>query len=272
MSTPISPATQVKKNIILEVLRILYGISAYLVFISAFLYSVGFIGNLPLPVTIDKGNTGAPVQAIAIDLALLLLFAVQHSVMARQSFKRWWTGFIPVSIERSTYVLFSSLALMLLFWQWRPIESEIWTVANPLAAAAFTALYWLGWIVALLSTFLISHFEFFGLSQVVARFLDRELPARTLRTPLFYKYVRHPLYLGFLLAFWATPRMTAGHLLFALATTGYILFAIRLEERDLIEVFGDEYRSYRRKVSMLLPIPWRSLPARGQGSIAKIPQ
>jgi protein-S-isoprenylcysteine O-methyltransferase Ste14 len=151
------------------------------------------------------------------------------------------------------------LALFLLFWQWRPIQSEIWTVANPLAAGAIMALYWIGWTVALVSTFLISHFEFFGLSQVVARLLNRRLPTPTLKTPLFYRFVRHPLYLGFLLAFWATPTLTAGHLLFALATTGYILFAVRLEERDLIATFGDEYRSYRRKVAMLIPIPGRNL-------------
>jgi protein-S-isoprenylcysteine O-methyltransferase Ste14 len=259
MSTALSSVTEVKSNILLRVFALVYGIAAYLSFLAAFLYSVGFVGNLALPTTIDRGSTSTPLQAIGIDLALLLLFALQHSVMARPSFKRWWTRFIPVSIERSTYVLLSSLALFLVFWQWRPIQTEIWTVTNPLAAGAIMALYWVGWTLALVSTFLISHFEFFGLSQVVARLLNRRLPTPTLKTPLFYRYVRHPLYLGFLLAFWATPTMTAGHLLFAVATTVYILFAVRLEERDLIATFGDEYRSYRRRVAMLIPIPGRNL-------------
>jgi protein-S-isoprenylcysteine O-methyltransferase Ste14 len=249
-----------------------FGIVAYLIFFIAFLYLIGFVGNFALPTTIDRGGTSAPLQAIGIDLALLLLFAVQHSVMARQSFKRWWTGFIPASLERSTYVLLSSFALVLLFWQWRPIQSEIWTVTNPLMAGAISALYWTGWIVALLSTFLISHFELFGLSQVLALSRNRKLPALAFKTPFFYKYVRHPLYLGFLLAFWAAPAMTAGHLLFALAMTGYILFAVQLEERDLIETFGDKYRSYRQRVGMLVPVPGRNLAARGKESIAKIQQ
>lgn len=254
MSAPLSSLEEPNPNILLRTFALLYGVASYAVFLVAFLYSVGFLGNLSLPTTIDRGHIGPPLQAIAIDLGLLLLFVVQHSGMARQSFKRWWTRFLPVSIERSTYVLISSLTLFLLFWQWRPIPTRIWTVDDPLMAGAISGLYWIGWAVALVSTFLISHFQFFGLSQVFGRFFNQKLPAPVFKTTLFYKYVRHPLYLGFLLAFWAAPAMTAGHLLFALATTGYIFAAVQLEERDLINTFGDEYRGYRQRVGMLIPI------------------
>jgi protein-S-isoprenylcysteine O-methyltransferase Ste14 len=271
MSAPISSVKERQANIFLRAFALLYGIAAYFIFFAAFLYSVGFVGNLALPTTIDRGPIATPLQAACIDLMLLLLFAVQHSVMARPLFKRWWTRLIPASIERSTYVLLSSLALCLLFWQWRPIHGEIWMAVNPFTVGAVTALYWIGWTVALLSTFLLSHFEFFGLAQVLARFLNRKLPAPVLKTPLFYRYVRHPLYLGFLVAFWAAPTMTAGHLLFALATTGYILFAIQLEERDLIGTFGEEYRRYRRQVAMLIPIPGRNLAAGRRANASKFP-
>src|SRR5216683_1277781 len=187
------------------------------------------------------------------------LFAVQHSVMARQGFKRWWTQFVPSSIERSTFVLFSSLALLLLYWQWRPIPEPIWAVQNPVAAAALTATSFFGWGLLFVSTFMLSHFELFGLSQVFARLFGRDLPAAEFHAPLLYRLVRHPIYLSFLLAFWATPLMTAGHLLFAVATTGYILIGIQLEERDLIGLFGDQYRRYRSQVAMLLPLPGRKL-------------
>ena len=254
MSAPLSSLEETNPNILLRTFAVLYGVASYAVFLATFLYSVGFVGNLSLPATIDRGHISPPLQAIAIDLGLVLFFAVQHSGMARQSFKRWCTRFLPVSIERSTYVLFTSLALFLLFWQWRPVPNRIWTVDDPLMAGAISGLYWIGWTVVLVSTFLTSHFQFFGLSQVFARFFNRKLPAPVLKATLFYKYVRHPLYLGFLLAFWATPTMTAGHLLFALATTGYILAGVQLEERDLIRTFGEEYRSYRQRVGMLIPI------------------
>jgi len=257
MSMPAS-VKEAKPNLLSGVLALLYGIAAYLVFVAASLYAIGFLANLPLPTAIDKGHLDTPTRAIAIDLALLLLFAAQHSVMARPAFKRLWTRIIPASIERSTYVLLSSLIQILLFWQWRPIQNEIWTVTDPLAIGAITALFWIGWAVVFSTTYLLNHYEFFGLSQVMARFLNRQLPAPAFRTPLFYKFVRHPLYFGFLLAFWATPTMTAGHLLFALATTGYILVGIQLEERDLIQVFGDQYRRYRKQVSMLIPMPRRN--------------
>jgi protein-S-isoprenylcysteine O-methyltransferase Ste14 len=174
--------------------------------------------------------------------------------MARPGFKRWWIRFMPSSVERSTYVLFASLALQLLYWQWRPIPEPVWAVANPIAATALNAIFWFGWGMVLVSTFLISHFEFFGLSQVFARFFDRQLPEPVFKTPFLYRSVRHPIYLSFLLAFWSTPVMSAGHLLFSLSATAYVLIGIRLEERDLIQLFGDQYRRYRREVPMLIPL------------------
>jgi protein-S-isoprenylcysteine O-methyltransferase Ste14 len=245
-----------------------YGLLSYAVFVVSFLYAVGFVGNMVVPKSIDVGAGGAPLaQALIVDLLLLGLFAVQHSVMARPAFKRWWTSFVPKSVERSTYVLFASLTLLLLYWQWQPMAGTVWNVGNPLAVLALKIVFWCGFALAVASTFLIDHFELFGLSQVFARVCGREPAQPVFRTPLLYRHVRHPLYLGFLLAFWAAPVMSIGHLLFALATSGYILIGIYFEERDLIDQFGDRYRRYRERVSMLLPLPGRK--ARRRSSLEK---
>jgi protein-S-isoprenylcysteine O-methyltransferase Ste14 len=211
--------------------------------------------GLVVPKTIDTGAASSTTQAVVVDLLLMSLFAVQHSVMARRQFKEWWTQYVPKSVERSTYVLLASLTLMLLFWQWRPLPAIIWQIEDPDVAAAIAAVSLVGWVIVFTSTFLINHFELFGLHQVANNLTGRAMPAPRFRTPLYYKFVRHPIYLGFIIAFWAAPTMTVGHLLFAAVTTAYIFVGILLEERDLIDLFGDDYRRYRERVSMLLP--WR---------------
>jgi protein-S-isoprenylcysteine O-methyltransferase Ste14 len=236
-------------------LAALYGLVVYVFFLATFVYAIGFVGNLPLlPKTIDSGATAPLVEILAVNLGLLSLFAVQHSVMARRGFKRWWTKVIPESVERSTFVLAATAVLALLLWQWRPLaEPVVWSVTDPIGRLVLQAVFWIGWGVLLTSTFLINHFELFGLRQVWANLRGQALPAPVFHTPLFYRHVRHPIYLGFVLGFWATPHMTAGHLLFAAASTGYILIGIWFEERDLVAQFGQRYEVYRRQVGMLVP-------------------
>jgi methanethiol S-methyltransferase len=233
----------------------LYGIASYVVFFITFLYAIGFVTGVMVPKTIDTGTVVPTSEALVINLLLMSLFAIQHSLMARRQFKQWWTQFVPKSVERSTYVLFASLALILLFIMWRPIPAVIWRIDNPRFSTAIIALSFTGFLIVLSSTFLINHFELFGLHQVASNLKGNAMPVPRFRTPLYYKFVRHPIYLGFIIAFWAAPVMTEGHLLFAAVTSAYIVVGILLEERDLIELFGDEYRRYKRRVSML--VPWR---------------
>ncbi|MGZ5876446.1 MAG: methanethiol S-methyltransferase [Bradyrhizobium sp.] len=232
-----------------------YGLVAYFMFFATILYAIGFVNGLVVPKTIDTGNEVSATEALAVNLLLMTLFAVQHSVMARKQFKQWWTQYVPKSVERSTYVLFSSLALDLLFWQWRPMPAIVWQVNDPDIAVTIATLSFVGWVIVFTSTFLINHFELFGLHQVANNLTGRDMPSPRFRTPLYYKFVRHPLYLGFLIAFWAAPTMTVGRLLFAAVTTAYIFVGILLEERDLVDLFGDDYRNYKKRVAMLLP--WR---------------
>jgi methanethiol S-methyltransferase len=242
-----------------RIIGFLFGLLAYLVFLPTFLYAIGFVTGVGVPKTIDDGPVVPVTEALIVNLLLLSLFAVQHSGMARKPFKRWLTQFMPASVERSVYVLLASLALILLLWQWRPIPAVVWQVTNAQVAMTMTALSLAGWLLVLFSTFLINHFELFGLHQVAANLAGRTMPAARFKTPVLYKFVRHPIYLGFIIAFWATPVMTVGHLLFAAVTTAYIFVGIALEERDLIQLFGEEYKRYRAQVGMLAPFRRKSL-------------
>jgi protein-S-isoprenylcysteine O-methyltransferase Ste14 len=237
-----------------------FGIVSYLIFLGTFLYAVAFVGGFGPGNRLDGPLTGSLIGAVTVDLLLLLVFAVQHSVMARPWFKERWTQIVPWAIERSVYVLCASLALLLLFWQWRPLGGEIWTVENSVGRGVLWTLFGLGWLTVLCVTFLISHFDLFGLRQVWLPLRGKAYTPVEFRTPLPYRLIRHPLYFGFLLAFWMTPLMTAAHLLFALGTTAYIILAIQFEERDLIAAHGESYESYRRSVPMLIPRVGRQRP------------
>ncbi len=238
-------------------LTIGYGAAAYLLFLAAFLYAIGFVGNIGVPRSVDHGLPAPIGQAVVIDVALLGVFAVQHSVMARPAFKRWWTRFVPPSIERSTYVVLASAVLVLLYWQWRTIPDVVWDVRPPAGRLVLWAVFWLGWAMVFASTFMIDHFELFGLRQVYVVWRGKPYTEVGFQVRLLYRVVRHPIMLGFIIAFWAAPTMTAGHLLFAVATSSYIVIAVRFEERDLVTTLGDQYHHYRRSVSMLVPRPRR---------------
>jgi methanethiol S-methyltransferase len=235
-----------------RLLTLFYAIVSYAVFFVSSLYAIGFVGNFAVPKSIDTGQPASLGEAIGVNFLLLGIFAVQHSIMARPAFKRWWTTFLPAACQRSTYVLLSSLILLLLFWQWRPIPMLVWR-ADGIAAWLLIGVCALGWAIAFASTYMIDHLELFGLRQALSALRGTSAPNQTFKAPLLYKIVRHPMMLGFLLAFWATPEMSVGHLLFAIANTAYILAALQLEERDLIAEFGATYQQYRMRVPMVLP-------------------
>ncbi|WP_439373268.1 methanethiol S-methyltransferase [Bradyrhizobium sp. DASA03120] len=239
----------------LRLIAFLYGLVAYAMFLFTIVYAVGFVSGIIVPKTIDTGPDTSVIDALSTNVLLMALFVIQHTGMARNWFKNWWTRYVPNCIERSTYVVMASLCLMLLFWQWRPLAAVVWQVDDPDIFVMIATLSFIGWALVFTSTFLIDHFELFGLRQVYANLNGRGRPAPQFRTPLYYKYVRHPLYLGFIIAFWAAPVMTIGHLLFAAVTTTYIFVGILFEERDLLQLFGEQYGQYKRQVGML--IPWR---------------
>jgi protein-S-isoprenylcysteine O-methyltransferase Ste14 len=235
-------------------LALVYGIVVYFLFLGTFLYAIGFIGRIGVPKTIDSGSGSQPVMSALLDGLLLSVFALQHSIMARRGFKRRWTQVVSWYIERSTYVLAATLALALVLWQWRPIPNVVWDLSGTVAGSALGILFWAGWAILFLSTFLINHFELFGLQQVWAYARGAEFHRPAFRVPLFYRWIRHPIYLGFVIAFWSAPVMSVGHLLFSIATTGYILVGIYFEERDLIHTYGNAYLEYRHQVPMLIPM------------------
>jgi len=239
-----------------RVLTLIYGIGSYLFFLATFLYLVGFVGNWMVPKSIDSGAPAASAaNAIAINVLMLGAFAIQHTIMARPAFKRWWTRFVPPAIERSTFVVLATAILAVMAWQWRPLPEVVWQVQSPIGVAMLTGVSLAGWGIVLISTFLIDHFDLFGLRQTVGYAMEQPPRHPTFQERLFYRWVRHPLMSGFLIAFWFTPVMTQGHLLFAVVTTVYILVGVKIEERTLIALHGERYEDYRKRVSMLFPLP-----------------
>lgn len=238
-----------------KVFAFIYGVAAYLLFLGVFLYAIGFVADFQVPKSIDSGLQGALVPSLVINTLLLGIFAVQHSVMARPGFKAWWTRIIPQPVERSTYVLLSNLALMLIYWKWQPLQDVVWDVEGSMAATALWGLCALGWLLVLLSTFAISHFDLFGLRQIYLNLRNEKYTHLQFTTFGLYRLVRHPIMLGFIIAFWATPYMTVGHLFFAVVTTAYIVIALQFEERDLVAALGDDYRKYKEQVPMIMPLP-----------------
>ena len=232
----------------------IYGILAYCIFLIAFLYAIGFLGNIIVPKSIDSGTETTLFSSIIINVILLSVFALQHSIMARPAFKKWFTTIISPAMERSTYILLSSLSLLLIYWQWQPITTIVWEVENETVIIVLKGIFFLGWLIVLLSTFMINHFELFGLAQIFDNLKNRQTPNPKFQTNYLYKIVRHPIMLGFIIAFWATPHMTIGHLLFTLVTTIYILIAVKyLEEKDLRKFIGKKYETYQKEVPMVIP-------------------
>lgn len=245
-------------------LALIYGAVCYLIFLFTLVYSISFLGDFIMPKSLDSGQVAPPLQAVLVDVALLGLFALQHSIMARPAFKRWWGHFVPRPIERSTYVLFASLALLLIYWQWLPLPTTIWNLTSSGVRYLVFAAYGAGWLIVVGSSFLIDHADLFGLRQVYIYWQGRDEHTPVFKIPALYRLVRHPMMMGFLLVFWATPRMSVGRLLFSLAMTGYIVAGIHFEERDLLAYYGAIYQRYRRQVRMLIPFPkrWSSPPER----------